>query len=129
MDNLISVSFRPVLNYSGLYEVDDKGNVWKLCTDGTLTKIKPRCVGAKMEYRAVCLTKNHITKQYLIDTLVCESFKGLPRENPDGTAFRTMPEVYHLNGKLQDNTADNLVWADRFFIEMESLEDAEQNKK
>ena len=109
-----------IKGYEGLYYISSRGRVKKLVKDKE-GNVKDKMMalapsGATREYRAVSLTKDSVTKAYLVHRLVAESFIGLPgRWNPDGSVMRTDPEINHKDGCCSNNDVSNLEWCDRYY--------------
>ena len=103
---------KPVKGYDGLYEVDDKGNVYSLDTivcvkrngkehgrikKGKRLKATPRY----RSYMCVSLSKDHRQTTYSVHRLVAEAF--IP--NPDN-----LPFVNHKDENPSNNSVENLEW-------------------
>lgn len=97
-------TWKPVLEYEGLYEVSNYGNVRSLnYKKQHYIKLlsKYDCQG----YDAVKLTKNGESKRWLVHLLVMNSFYG-KSENL---------EVNHKNGNKKDNNIENLEYCTRSY--------------
>lgn len=92
----MSELWKPIVNYEGLYEVSDMGNIKSLITNRIL-----RPQERKHGYLSVWLYANKKRKQFSVHRLVAEAFC----ERSDG-----QDEVNHLNEDKQDNRAKNLAW-------------------
>lgn len=88
-----------ILGFEGLYQVDNKGNVFSLHYPGksgpTLMKVHDNGSG----YHFVALTKNGKSKKYLVHRLVYEAFEGVIPANMT---------VDHIDGNKLNNSIDNL---------------------
>lgn len=85
--------WKPVVNYEGVYEVSDYGQVRRV---GRATlKNNVNSTG----YSTVCLSRNSVCKTKKVHSLVCEAFLG-PR--PNGY------HVNHIDANKQHNSLDNL---------------------
>ena len=81
------------------YEIYDDGRVWSHKSDMFLSQTPDRD-----GYLRVHLYRNFQNKLFGVHRLVAEAF--IP--NPDN-----LPEINHLNGNVQDNRVENLVWSSR----------------
>jgi len=97
--------WKPVVGYEGWYSVSSLGRVRRdrqaIGTQaGKLLSLRPRKGG----YVPVVLSKNGVTKQFLVHVLVCTAFHG-PPPSPDH-------EVNHKSddGDRSNNCEDNLEW-------------------
>jgi len=90
--------WRDIEGYEGLYQVSNLGRVKSL--HGLSERImKNRNVSGG--YQALLLTKNKISKNFLVHRLVAQAF--IP--NLEGK-----PEVNHINEDKTNNRVDNLEW-------------------
>lgn len=98
--------WKDIPEYEGLYQVSSEGRVKSLAGDrevnGRIYHIRrDRILESQYgEYPFVVLSKNNITKQYLVHRLVLTSFFG----SGDGL------QVNHKNGIKSDNRLENLEW-------------------
>lgn len=105
-----STRWLPVVNYEGLYEVSELGQVRSLNrhilgADGTLYPFKGRVLSCKphvtLNYPMASLWKDNKGTSYYVHRLVCEAFH---KYDP----LRT--EVNHIDGNRQNNHYLNLEW-------------------
>lgn len=106
-----TMKWKPVVDYEGLYEVSDNGDVRSvdryIKTD--IRHVKTRLIKGKTlyqntkrsGYKTVDLCKNGKVKTTLVHRVVAEAF--IP--NPDGLRF-----VNHKDSNRANNAADNLEW-------------------
>ena len=96
--------WKPIVNYEGLYEVSNLGNVRgvdRLDPIGRISRGKIFSTKATKNYITVRLSKCGNIKTFRIHRLVAEAF--IP--NPDGK-----PCVNHIDGNKQNNHVSNLEW-------------------
>lgn len=96
--------WKSVLDYEGIYEVSNCGNVRSLNykKKGYIKLLsKYDCLG----YDAVKLTKNGKSRRWLVHVLVANSFLG-KNENL---------EINHKNGNKKDNSVENLEYCTRSY--------------
>lgn len=105
-------TWKPVLNYEGLYEVSDLGNVKSCITTQSRRKglLKPYL---KNGYLAVNLYDNTGYKHYYIHRLVASAFITNPND---------FKEVNHKDCNKQNNCINNLEWCDRYMNLQHSYE-------
>ena len=102
--------FKDVKGYEGIYKVSNLGRVKN--SKDKLLKPSPNRGG----YYLVNLFKDGKAKSYYIHDLVAEHFLSEPSGyNPDGTPFRSRPEIDHIDSTKSNNRASNLRWVDRYF--------------
>lgn len=99
---------RAIPGYEGIYEISNLGRVYSV---PRLSKNGNQCGGYYLKlqqysngYQFVHLTKDGITKQFLVHRLVAESFLQ-PQDN--------RCEVNHIDGDKHNNKASNLEWCTR----------------
>lgn len=107
------MNYLPILDYEGLYEVSDVGEVRSidrriLGNDGVIYPYKGQLIKAapnkNVRYMQVSLWKDNKGTWKYVHRLVAQAF--IP--NPLNLA-----EVNHLNGNRQDNRVSNLEWVSR----------------
>ena len=97
----MSIEWKSVVGYEGLYEVNKLGEVRSLprpTTRGGILKPGKNFGG----YCIVSLSKNNKQRTHTVHRLVMEAFVPNPQ-----------PEIIHINGVKTDNRLDNLEWCDR----------------
>lgn len=116
---MISIEvWKDVVGYEGLYEVSSKGSVRSVSayrpftTQKQTTKryhsgkvLKPVFDGRGL-YQQVSLSKEGVSKKFLIHRLVASAF--IP--NPNG-----LPEVNHKDENKTNNAIENLEWCDHIY--------------
>ena len=102
-----------VKGYEGLYTVTEDGAIYSV--KGGKRKRMKACPN-KGGYYVVNLWKDSGYKSYYVHWLVAEAFIGKPTGlNPDGTPFKTLPEIDHIDCNKNNNSYTNLRWCDRYF--------------
>lgn len=71
-------------------------------------------------YHTVCLTKNGISKKFLVSRLVAQAF--IPNPN-------NLPEVDHIDENKDNNCASNLQWCTRQFNNTRGVQSREGREK
>lgn len=89
--------WKPIKGYEGLYEVSNLGRVRKII-------YKEMKGEDHLGYRRLNLTKDGVTKPYLVHRLVAEAF--IP--NPEN-----YPIINHIDECPSNNHVDNLEWCDQ----------------
>ncbi|MBQ0112046.1 MAG: HNH endonuclease [Bacteroidales bacterium] len=90
--------WKDVVNYEGLYQISNKGNVKRLYKNGSRI-VKP----SNRLYQDVDLSKNGVHKRQAIHRLVALHF--IPNPNPN-----IKKEVNHIDGNKHNNCVENLEW-------------------
>ena len=90
--------WKDIINYEGLYQVSNKGNVRRITKDG-YREIKP----SNRLYQDVDLCKRGEHHRQPIHRLVALHF--IPNPSP-----RTLTEVNHIDGNKHNNNTENLEW-------------------
>jgi len=102
--------WKSVIGYEGLYEVSNLGRIKSLpktwiCGNKKSKRSKPETILKQTyctnKYLQVWLSKNKVSKLYMVHRLVAENFL-LNLENKK--------TVNHINGIKDDNTVENLEW-------------------
>lgn len=88
--------WRPVVNYEGLYEVSDCGQVRNVKRCSLLKNLKTNC-----GYYQVYLYKDGVRKGLKVHRLVAEAFIPNPL---------SLPQVNHKDEVKTNNNVDNLEW-------------------
>jgi hypothetical protein len=105
-------TWKPVVGYEGIYEVSDNGDI--RTSDGKTTYTEKHGIRHwsqrvlkqktdKYGYKRVTLYKDGKPKDFLVHRLVAEVFC----EKQDDK-----PIINHIDGKPDNNIADNLEWCD-----------------
>ena len=104
----IAEEWRPVEGYEGIYNVSNLGRVYSVPRrSANGNPVGGYCLKQKQfrnGYLFTHLTKEGITKQFLIHRLVASAF--LPKQEG-------RPEVNHIDGNKHNNNAENLEWCNR----------------
>lgn len=91
-------NYKDIPGYEGLYQASTEGRIWSIRSQRYM---KPRF--DRYGYQRINLTaKNGKVKTELVHRVVCMAFHGKP---PEG---RTV--VDHIDGNINNNSADNLQW-------------------
>ena len=104
-----NVTWRPIHNYEGFYEISNTGNVRSIGRVITLSNRRQRAIHERMlkaklngdGYLFVTLSMKGIGKTQYIHRLVAQAFL----DNPNN-----LSEVNHLSGDKKNNTTNNLEW-------------------
>ena len=99
---IMNEMWKDVVDYEGLYQVSNQGNVKSLDYRHTGQERILKQTFGKDGYLRVCLYKDGKMKCYKVHKLVAEAFI----ENPDNK-----PRISHINTIRVDNRAENLYWA------------------
>lgn len=93
--------WKDIIGYNGKYQVSDTGKIrsTNYNNTGKVQELKPKL--NRYGYYEVKLSKNNITKNYMVGRLVAQAFIPNPR-------FK--PKVIHRKN-IRDNTVGNLMWA------------------
>lgn len=97
--------WKDILNYEGLYQVSNLGDIKSLKRKHTKGCILRYSIG-NSGYKQVVLCKNGECKTRMIHRLVAETFI----ENPNN-----FKEVNHKDENKLNNSVDNLEWCDRIY--------------
>jgi len=109
-----SEKWKDIKNYEGYYQVSNKGKVRGVARlingGGSQNKrfIKEKVLKNHVKQNGYCqvrLTKDGISKDFLVHRLVAISFKG---------TIEGSPHVNHIDGNKQNNKLDNLEWCNTF---------------
>ena len=98
MEKKIKEVWKPIINYEGLYEVSNLGNVRGLCSRWGL-RDNPNIISqhiTKKGYKRVRINKNNKGKFFMVHRLVFEAFNGI------------IPENMEINHKDYDRTNNNI---------------------
>lgn len=93
---------KQIKGYEGLYEIDEKGNVYSLPRKGTWQKSPRKLKHFLSEYYYVMLCKDGKTKKKRLHRLLADNFIPNPKNKPI---------VNHKDGDKLNNSLDNLEWA------------------
>lgn len=96
---VVSLEWRPVKGYEGLYEICNIGAVRRRYKNGKMKILKPSMTRG---YRHVTLSRNDKQRTVRIARLVAEAFIS----NPDGK-----PQVNHRDGRKHFDWVTNLEWS------------------
>jgi len=96
-EEMISMTWKTLIGYKGLYEVSDLGNIRSLLKGIVLKKR-----GHYKGYDRVCVYKNNVRETILIHRAVAMSFLPNPQE---------LPVVNHKDSDKKNNNLKNLEWA------------------
>lgn len=107
--------WKDISGYEGKYQVSNTGKIRSLNYNntGTIRELKQKL--NKYGYYEVKLSKNNITKDYMVGRLVAQHFIK-------NTLFK--PKVIHINNTT-DNSVNNLEWA----YESEAMHNQYNSKK
>lgn len=94
--------WKDINGYEDKYQVSTLGNVRSLNYNNTgiIKELKQKT--NRYGYKEVKLSKNNITKDFLVSTLVAQAFIPNPYNKP---------YVMHISNKKIDNSVENLKWA------------------
>lgn len=95
-----STELRDVVGYEGLYKVNDRAEVFRVCTYGGAPCFRRLAVTGK-RYPRVHLSRDGVAVKESLHVVVAEAFLG-PR--PKGK------ECAHLDGNKQNCLPENLAW-------------------
>lgn len=97
------MEWRQVVGYEGLYEVSDSGKVRSTnhITNGVHVPSKELKPYMSDRYYRVKLYKDGKPKMAMVHRLVAQAFVDNPHK---------LPQVNHMNGNREDNSAANLEW-------------------
>jgi hypothetical protein len=95
--------YKDVVGYEGIYQVSNLGNVKRVLISRGVSKknnnfIKPCKTNG---YYCVRLTRNNVTKHFLVHRLIAIAFINNPNK---------YPFINHINGIKTDNSIKNLEW-------------------
>lgn len=92
--------WKDILEYEGLYQISNLGRVKSLPRKGVFKQEKIlKLERTKKGYLRINLSKNNVSKKYLVHKLVANSFISNPYN---------FPQVNHKDGNKQNNFVDNL---------------------
>ena len=114
---------KDVLNFEGLYQVDENGNVYsldkevnagimyhdKVIKKGKQLKPETQKTGYK---RVLLISKDNKRCHKLIHRLVAEAFIQYTGINPDGRPIEGRVCINHKDGNRENNSFENLEWCD-----------------
>lgn len=89
--------WKDIEEFNGKYEISDEGEMRAKGTD----RILHGCINKVTGYREVVLSDGKRDYSRLVHRLVAQEFV----ENPEN-----LPQVKHIDGNKQNNSADNLIW-------------------
>ena len=96
--------WRDILEYEGLYQVSNLGRVKSLKRKYRKNENFIKTHKNKNGYISVILSKNNISKNFLVHRLVAQAF--IPN-------FNNLLEINHKNENKSDNCVSNLEWCSR----------------
>ena len=104
--------YKAIEGYEGIYEVSELGQVRSVdriveYKNGKIVNYNGKELKLQMDkcgYSIVRLSKNGISKNWIVHRLVAETF--LPNPN-------NLPQVHHKNHDIKDNRVCNLKWVSR----------------
>ena len=88
--------FKEVLNYEGVYQINEQAEVFRICKDGSRRKMTPSLTG---RYLAVCLCKNGKQATLNLHKLVWQAFNGPVPKNC---------QIHHKDKNKFNNNLSNL---------------------
>jgi len=95
--------WKDVVNYEGLYQVSNLGNI-RFLQKGGKKLLKEKICKPSLDssgYRQIILTKNKKRKSFKVHRLVAIAF--IPNIN-------NLPQINHLDENKQNNNVNNLEW-------------------
>ena len=92
--------FKSILNYEGIYQINEYAEVFRIMKDGSKHKMTPSLMGKRKQYLAVCLCKDGKQSTLNIHKLVWEAFNG---PVPEGC------QIHHRDKNKLNNNLSNLI--------------------
>lgn len=108
VENLENEIWKPVIGFDGKYEASNMGRVKSLSYLRTGEERLLTLLSTKNGYLFTSLTKNNVTRHYLVHRLVYEAFHGKIPAFKASTKGDKRMEVNHINEIKDDNRLENL---------------------
>ena len=97
--------WKSVINYAGVYEVSNKGEIRRCDNYHKSPRKYLRPAKNHHGYLNVSLSKDGVCKTFFVHKIVCESFNGVRKKGMT---------INHINGNKSDNRPENLEYMSHY---------------